>query len=123
MYPITLLLRKTKKCLGRCDWKKKQITIYLPAEWKLVVKNCKKIKTDYKVHKTRSRFLLDRLFEEMIMESMLITVIGRTIFHEYLHEFMHKNNIHPFRCRGCKEGTCGICNLTQDLTDYFWPAE
>ena len=54
---------------------------------------------------------------------MFLTVIGSTIFHEYLHQFLKENRIHPWTCHRCKEGMCKLCNLTEDILDIFWPED
>lgn len=57
----------------------------------------------------------------MTKHNLFVTVVGNTLFHEYMHQFLMENKIHPWTCNNCSSGKCKLCNLTRELMDTFYP--
>ena len=99
MYEQVVSLKKSHHA-GYCDWDKHRIILYPGSLWR---------------------------FAELFAKDGpgriwgFIYALDKIIFHEFLHQTMHELNERPKYCNRCEEGRCKLCNMTDNLTDYFIP--
>lgn len=105
MYELEVVLRKKTPWFGYCHWKRKLIVLNPARIWHIWITK----HYDPKIRKASSA----------LKESMFIIVLRETLFHEFMHEFLFKERIRPWRCRRCHEGKCKLCLLSTRLLDYI----
>ena len=130
MYEVSVSMRYTRFS-GKCCWNKRKIVLYPMSLWRIVTQlektlfkpatGSQEFEDPFELLDPNAKIIYNEELVTSVKHNAFLTVLGKVLFHEYMHQFLKENDIHPWTCRRCKEGMCKLCNLTEDLLDIFWP--